>query len=105
MHSFWRMSYCTGRALALTGYLAIAAPAGQDGFEEIVKPFVKQNCAGCHNEKLASGNLNLQRFLTQPGSIALKDRDHWEKAISRMRSGTMPPRGAPRPPEAQIAAV
>ena len=66
---------------------------------------MKQNCAGCHNEKLASGNLNLQLFLTQPGSIALQDREHWEKAISRMRAGTMPPRGVPKPPEGQIAAV
>ena len=99
------MRYCPYAMLALACYSAFAAPAGRDGFESIVKPFVKQNCAGCHNEKLASGNLNLQRFLTQPGSIALQDREHWEKAVARLRAGTMPPKGVPRPPEDQIADV
>jgi hypothetical protein len=89
-------------ALALCGHLW-AAPAR--GFDTVVKPFLRQNCIGCHNSKLASGDLNLESFLTQPATAALGDRDHWERVIAKLQTGEMPPKGMPKPPADQVAAV
>ena len=82
----------------------MAAPA-HNGFEVLVKPLLKQSCVGCHNQKLSSGGLDLQAFLTQPAAAALADRDHWEEVIAKLHAGEMPPKGVPRPPADQIAAV
>jgi hypothetical protein len=57
---------------------------------------VKQYCAGCHNEKLQSGGMNLTRLsFTDVG----RDAGDWEKVIVKLRAGMMPPAGAPRPPK------
>ena len=74
-------------------------------FDTLVKPFISRHCIACHNQKLASGELNLQSLLSQPAAAALADRDHWEKVISKLKAGEMPPKGVPRPPADQIAAV
>jgi hypothetical protein len=81
-----------------------AAPANAS-FDTLVKPFLKQNCIGCHNQKLSSGGLNLQAFLAQTATEALGDREHWELVVSKLRAGEMPPKGLPRPAAEQIAGV
>jgi hypothetical protein len=49
--------------------------------------------------------LNLAQYLTTASATALKDRDRWELAAQKLRAGEMPPKGSPRPPADQIAAV
>ena len=49
---------------------------------------------------MASGSLNLGPF-TDPTSLATH-REEWERVINKFRSGEMPPKGVPRPPEAQV---
>jgi hypothetical protein len=53
-----------------------------------------QYCVGCHNARLKIGE-----FVLDPGD--LKDvpahADTWEKVIRKLRTGAMPPAGAPRP--------
>ena len=73
-----------------------AAPAS---FDQIVVPFVNQNCAGCHNDKLRVGGLSLTKY--HDSAAMLRDRGLWEKVIRRVQAGEMPPKGLPRPkPEA-----
>ena len=53
----------------------------------------------CHNDKMASGNLNIAGFLN-PAS--LKDsREGWEKIIAKVRTGEMSPKGIP-PLDAEV---
>ena len=44
-----------------------------------------------------SGGLNITGF-TKAASV-LDDRAGWERILDKMRSGEMPPKGVPRPPQ------
>ncbi len=72
-------------------------------YEQVVAPFVQQNCAACHNEKLKTAGLALTSY-HNTASI-LHDRELWEKVVRRVRAGEMPPKGMPRPKPEAIAAV
>ena len=91
-------------------WLAVAPPAQEaqkapatTGFEQSVQPFLAENCVACHSAKRSSGSLNLEQFKTV-ADIA-QHRETWEHIVQRMRTGEMPPKGAPRPDEAEIKAV
>jgi len=93
------------RAAALALVAWSTANAAPEDFDTVVKPFVKQNCVGCHNAKTLSGDLDLDRFLTLTAPAALKERERWEKVIARLQSRTMPPKGVPQPSADRVAAV
>jgi cytochrome c551/c552 len=59
--------------------------------------FVKQYCVTCHNERANAGSLALDSL-----SVAAVDghADVWEKVVRKLRTGMMPPDGAPKPPAA-----
>ena len=93
-------------AFALSGSLAVylyAADAPSAEFDAAVKPVLANTCAMCHNDRLASGGLNITAFLT-PDSIAAY-RQGWETILQKLRAGEMPPKGIPRPPQAQLQAL
>jgi mono/diheme cytochrome c family protein len=72
-------------------------------FDQAVRPLLTQSCRGCHNEKLASGNLNVATFL-DPASVAGK-REGWERILDKLRAGEMPPPGVPKPAPEKVAAL
>ena len=80
-----------------------AGQTASDGFGQTVAPFVQKNCAVCHNEQAKSGGLVLTKY-SDTASL-LHDRDIWEKVVTRLRAGEMPPKGMPRPAAEQIATV
>lgn len=98
---YWLSSAAILFAFVLPG---LAAPA-PDRFETSVKPFLHEHCVMCHNAKLSSGGLNLDRFLSQTAAAALSDREHWEMVVQKLKAGEMPPKGMPRPPADQITTV
>ena len=59
--------------------------------------FVKQYCATCHNDRVKAGALTLDAL-----NVAAVDghAEVWEKAVRKLRTGMMPPDGAPQPPAA-----
>ncbi len=61
---------------------------------------VAQYCATCHSDRAKAGSLSLQGW-----TVAAADahRDTTEKMIRKLRAGMMPPAGAKRPDEAQLA--
>src|SRR5689334_18473115 len=68
------------------------APGGQDA--AAARALIDRYCVGCHNERLKTGNLVLERA----------DLDHiaagaetWEKVIRKVKTGAMPPMNAARP--------
>ena len=76
-----------------------AATAPAPTFDTAVKPILANTCAGCHNDQVASGGLNLKPFQT---ADSLSDREQWQAILQKLRGGEMPPKGIPRPPQAQI---
>ena len=58
---------------------------------------VEQYCVWCHNEKLKTGGLSLEK-------VDLRDisggADVWEKVVRKLGLGMMPPQGRPKPDDA-----
>ena len=75
---------------------------GTPTFDSAVRPVLANTCSECHNDRLASGGLNLTPFQS-PTSLA--NRNQWEDILRKLRGGEMPPRGIPRPPQADIDAL
>lgn len=72
-------------------------------FEKAVQPFLARNCYSCHNAKLQSGSLDLTSYTST--AAVLRNRAQWDEVVRRLKAGEMPPKGIPRPPEADIQAV
>src|SRR5262245_20471929 len=73
------------------------------GFEQSVQPFLATHCYGCHNSTMKTGGLNLEAYLTRTSVI--QNRERWEKVLRKIRTGEMPPKGMPRPKEAEVQVV
>ena len=76
---------------------SVSKPAlpSQADFDKTVKPVLGASCVACHNDRMASGNLNISPFMT-PVSVT-DGREEWEKIVRKIRSGEMPPKGIPAP--------
>ncbi len=59
-------------------------------------------CVTCHNQKLHTAGL---AFETLDGSNPGAKAEVWERVIAKLRAGSMPPPGLPRPAEATYRAV
>src|SRR5262245_57753065 len=83
--------------------LAGGVPQSSDGaFQQRVEPILKNVCSNCHNDRLASGGLNV---LPLADAKSIKDnRDTWEAIVRQVRGGDMPPRGTPRPTQPELDA-
>jgi len=70
-----------------------AAISDAAGAEQLVKTY----CITCHNDRLKSGGLALDRAdLAHAGAHP----EVWEKVVRKLRAGLMPPSGSPRPERA-----
>jgi len=55
---------------------------------------LERYCVSCHNERLKTAGLTLDQIdVVRPGQSA----EAWEKAVRKLRTGTMPPLNAPQP--------
>jgi mono/diheme cytochrome c family protein len=72
-------------------------------FEKAVKPVLASSCVACHNDRMASGSLDVAPYMT-PQSLT-EGRDGWEKILRKVRNGEMPPKGIPKPTPAQVDAM
>ena len=75
----------------------VSSPSG-DG----VRPVLNQYCVTCHNQKLKTGGLTLDNLNLENVPA---DGEIWEKVIRKLRTGTMPPPGLPRPDHEKYSAV
>ena len=63
---------------------------------------IAKYCVGCHNERTRTGGLALDRLdVTNPGDHA----QTWETVVEKLRAGSMPPPGRPRPDTATYVAA
>jgi len=85
---------------AVAGVVLCAAPNGTPPANP--RAVFDQYCVTCHNEKLKTAGLMLDRLdPTDAGAHA----QTWEKVIAKLRAGSMPPRGMPRPDAATYRAA
>ena len=64
------------------------------------RALLDQFCVTCHNARARTGGLALD---TLAGSPVAADPNAWERVVRRLRTGTMPPQGMPRPEPAAIS--
>src|SRR5947199_4449047 len=70
-------------------------PAAAPGSGASSRTLLDSYCVRCHNERLKTGGLILDRSVNADDvSIA---PDMWERVVRKVRSGAMPPAGLPRP--------
>src|SRR6266446_6592312 len=65
------------------------------------RSLVDQYCIPCHNQRLKTGGLTLDGVDTLQVS---RNPALWEKVVKKLRGGTMPPSGRPRPDTETMAA-
>ena len=59
------------------------------------RQFLDRYCASCHNDRLKTGGLSLDRVdLSKPEAQA----ELWEKIVRKLHTGVMPPNSVPQPP-------
>jgi mono/diheme cytochrome c family protein len=61
--------------------------------------FLNQYCIACHNERLKTGGLVLDKLDVEHVEGA---SEVWEKVVRKLRAGMMPPSGMPRPDRAEL---
>ena len=91
-------------AIVVSAYAVCACTAlsaADTTFENTVAPTLTKSCTPCHNEKFASGGMNIAQF-TQASSLT-KSREGWDIILRKLSAGEMPPKGTPRP--AQLDSV
>jgi hypothetical protein len=90
--------FCGG--LVLVAMVAFAQNEGTT--VEAQRAVVNEYCAGCHNEKVKSGNFSFTNVdIAHPEQNA----EQSEKIIRKLRSGMMPPAGARRPEGVALRAL
>lgn len=77
-----------------------AGEASGSNFDTAVKPILRKSCQPCHNDRMASGNLNIIPFSAV--SSIHEGRDEWERILQKVRTGEMPPKGMPRLTQEQV---
>ncbi|HTC88268.1 MAG TPA: DUF1587 domain-containing protein, partial [Bryobacteraceae bacterium] len=76
----------------VVGLCLVAACAA--GSADPQRALLDKYCVTCHNQRLKTGGLTLENIdLSKVPAQA----EVWEKVIRKLRSGTMPPAGLPRP--------
>ncbi|PYR37768.1 MAG: hypothetical protein DMF90_05655 [Acidobacteria bacterium] len=91
-------------SVALSGSPASAQSSATRSASPSVEPraVLDRYCTGCHNEKLKSGGLALDKIDT---TNVPAGAEVWEKVIRKLTTGAMPPPGRPRPDSATYTAL
>lgn len=61
---------------------------------------LKSYCFACHNERTRTGGLALDKA---SGESVVANAEIWEKVVSKLTTGSMPPPGLPRPDPSVVA--
>ena len=110
----WRLARTVLSALVVSGYVAVAAarvgsapqqPMATSAAKPVtadLRATLDTYCVTCHNQRLKTGGLTLDAI---DAASPHTNPETWEKVIARLRAGTMPPAGRPRPDEATARAT
>jgi mono/diheme cytochrome c family protein len=94
--------YVAARAVQTAAPAATAASAVPRNSSNSTSEILEQYCVTCHNGRLKTAGLQLDSLdVTHVADHA----QEWEKVVSKLRTGEMPPSGRPRPDAATYRAV
>jgi mono/diheme cytochrome c family protein len=101
MRGRWAHSRWLTALLALAGTTALpaAAPPTQAA---ATRDVLNEYCVTCHNSRLQTGGLQLDSI--DVNDVA-SNAQTWEKVVTKLRTGEMPPPGRPRPDDATYKIV
>jgi mono/diheme cytochrome c family protein len=95
---------------ALAAVLTLAVPAAAVAadppakvYDDQVRPLLTRYCADCHGPELAKGGFRADTLTSDFADAA--NRERWQTAVRRVRAGEMPPKGKPRPTDAEARAL
>jgi mono/diheme cytochrome c family protein len=71
--------------------------------DEPARPFLAHHCQGCHAGDKPKGKFRLAALTQDFNDKA--NREWWLAVSEQVRSGAMPPKGKPRPPEKDVTAL
>ena len=98
--TFLFMAGCLGQALGQAEESQPSVvPTSQAEFERDIYPLMKDICFGCHGNKRAKAELNLEAFGANPDFF--KDGRVWERVSEVLRHREMPPENKKHPTEDQ----
>src|SRR5215467_3797467 len=80
---------------------ALAAEASPKDAE--VRTFLNQHCLKCHGAEKPKGKFRVDSLALDFGDLVSRDR--WLNVLKRIQAGEMPPKGRPRPPAEDSAAL
>jgi len=108
-HKFWLLIVIAGIAVAISSDQSSAGPAvaqnpGAQAAAAVPVPraIIDKYCITCHSQKTHTAGLDLETMdLATPGP----NGETFEKIILKLRAGSMPPPGSPRPDVATYRAV
>ena len=93
------------RVVLLCVGLALASPSASGQAQtstDRYRAVLDRYCVTCHNERLKTANLLLDRVNVQRVAA---DAEVWEKVVHKLQTREMPPIGRPRPDEATYEAL
>ncbi len=98
-----------GIATVVTAVSAFSAPqqgasAPAVGNANDQRALLDKYCVSCHNDKARTAGLTLEK---SAGDVAkpVETAQLWEKVIRKLRTGSMPPQGMPRPDQPAIGGL
>jgi len=103
-HGARRRSWRAARASVFAVLIGCSVAALSGGQTSSASPqaVLDQYCITCHNQKLRTAGLMLDAVdVAKPAANA----EVWERVIAKLRAGSMPPAGRPRPDAATYRAV
>jgi mono/diheme cytochrome c family protein len=68
------------------------------------RALLNKYCVTCHNQRVKAASLVLDRLGVDVADVAAEAAT-WEKVVKKLRSGAMPPAGAPRPDRSAVASL
>ena len=88
--------------LGIGGLAAVVGLRAQAPAAPAPRAFLDTYCIGCHSDRLRTSGLSLEKIDTaNPAANA----ELWEKVIGKLRAGSMPPAGSPRPSQEVYKAI
>src|SRR5437764_870751 len=98
----WRAQAARATIFALLIGGGVASLSGGQTSPASPQAVLDQYCITCHNQKLRTAGMMLDAVVvTRPAANA----EVWERVIAKLRAGSMPPPGRPRPDAATYDAV
>jgi mono/diheme cytochrome c family protein len=98
------VAVCGSVAVALTGAETPSPPLPSQATAAAATPraMLDTYCVNCHNQRLKTAGLALD---TVDATTPQANPEVWERVITRLRAGSMPPGGRPRPEPSSYEAV